>query len=910
MFRRIMYALGVLALLGSIITLSTPSRSALAQGYRPETGWSGTYQTSWTIMEYGVFNTHQFDMTLTQSGSTVTGTSNYYGWNFNGDVSGSSLTGTWSAPSLPDIWDSSQNMYISAPHKSGELQLTLDPSGNSFSGIFKGQYHWDWDPRFVVTGVKTGYTPSYTPPYTPPVEPQPSITPTPEPQPQPQPQPKPGTQDGSCQFTGNWDTEWGNMTLTQNGTSLTGTYDYEGGRINGTVDGNTATGTWSESPSYQPPLDAGDFTFTLSSDCKAFTGDWRYGSCDWDGDLRGARAQQPIPLPVTPTGGWSGDWSTNWGDMTLTQSGSTVTGTYSHDTGHISATVSGNYLQGTWSEYPSYAPPNDAGDIEFTLSADGKSFSGHWRYDSSGEWRGWTGTKTSTPTPPVDTGMLDWGDTWNTDWGQMQLSQNGDRVTGTYEYNNGQIEGTVSGDTLTGTWSKAPSYSEPNDAGNFEFQMSKNQMAFAGNWRYGSCNDWNGSWDGDLIEPDVNPNPSGINHPPMASFYVAPQSPTTNDTVIAASTSTDPDGDTLTYSWSLDGASARQLTVPYITWQNLANGTHIIGLLVDDGKGGTGSSQAQVTISQAPQPNPPSPTPQPNQFPVASFTIAPQSPTTADTIIASSTSTDPDGDTLTYSWYRDGTQANDFNNTPYLAWATPSAGTHTISIMVNDGRGGSASTQMQVNVTQAQPPTPGPTPGVNTPPNAYFVIDPPQPEAGDNIKVTSQSTDVDGDTLNLSWYLDGQLLGERTNSANWNWKKPEPGGHLMRLEVTDGKGGQDSYSKKIKIIGEPVPDNGGGGFPNINITLPQCFIATAAYGSPTAQELDTLRAFRDHVLLKSAPGRAFVELYYKYSPPAADFIASHEWLRTVVREGFLDPVVSVLKQTQDCWNKGTEVSTP
>ncbi len=895
MFRKIMYALGILTLLCSIIAFSTSPSPASANGSRPETGWSGTYQTSWTIMEYGKFNTYQFEMTLTQVGGTVLGTSNYYGWNFNGDVSGSSLTGTWSAPSLPDIWDSAQNMYISAPHKSGEVQLTLDPSGTSFSGIFKGQYHWDWDPRFVVTGVKTGYVPSYTPP----VEPQPSITPSPEPQPQPAP-------SGTKQFTGNWETEWGDMTLTQNGTSLTGTYDYDGGRINGTVDGNTATGTWSEAPSYQPPLDAGDFVFVLSSDGTSFSGDWRYGSCDWDGDLRGSRAQQPAPTPtpVTPTGGWIGTWSTNWGDMTLTQSGSTVTGTYAHDTGHITATVSGNYLQGTWSEAPSYAPPNDAGDVEWTLSSDGKSFTGHWRYDSSGAWQPWTGTKTSSPTPAPtpSTGILDWGDTWNTDWGQMELFQNGDRVTGTYEYNNGQIDGTASGDTLTGTWSKAPSYAEPNDAGNFEFQMSKNRTEFYGNWRYGSCGHWNGDWDGDLIEPDVNPNPSGINHPPTASFYVTPQSPTTSDMVIAGSTSTDPDGDTLTYAWSLDGSNVRQLTVPYITWQNLTVGTHIIGLQVSDGNGGTGSYQQQFTVSQAPQPNPPSPTPQTNQFPIASFTIAPQSPTTSDTIIASSTSTDPDGDTLTYSWYRDGTQANDFNNTPYLAWATPTAGTHTISIMVNDGRGGSASTQMQVNVTQAQPPTPGPTPGVNTPPNAYFVIDPPQPEAGDNIKVTSQSTDVDGDTLSLTWYLDGQLLGERTNSANWNWKKPEPGGYLMRLEVTDGKGGQDSYSKKIKIIGEPTPD-GGGGFPNINITLPQCFIATAAYGSSTAQELDTLRAFRDQVLLKSAPGRAFVDLYYKYSPPAADFIASHEWLRTIIREGFLDPMVSVLKHTQDCWNK-------
>jgi len=34
-----------------------------------------------------------------------------------------------------------------------------------------------------------------------------------------------------------------------------------------------------------------------------------------------------------------------------------------------------------------------------------------------------------------------------------------------------------------------------------------------------------------------------------------------------------------------------------------------------------------------------------------------------------------------------------------------------------------------------------------------------------------------------------------------------------------------------------------------------------------------LRKFRDNVLLQSRPGTAFVDFYYKYSPPIADFIA-------------------------------------
>jgi hypothetical protein len=69
----------------------------------------------------------------------------------------------------------------------------------------------------------------------------------------------------------------------------------------------------------------------------------------------------------------------------------------------------------------------------------------------------------------------------------------------------------------------------------------------------------------------------------------------------------------------------------------------------------------------------------------------------------------------------------------------------------------------------------------------------------------------------------------------------------------------------------------------------ECFIATAAFGSPLAEEVAVLRRFRDSVLRTSSPGRAFIGLYYRYSPPAARFISQHEPLRAAVR-GALYPV--------------------
>lgn len=83
-----------------------------------------------------------------------------------------------------------------------------------------------------------------------------------------------------------------------------------------------------------------------------------------------------------------------------------------------------------------------------------------------------------------------------------------------------------------------------------------------------------------------------------------------------------------------------------------------------------------------------------------------------------------------------------------------------------------------------------------------------------------------------------------------------------------------------------------------------CFIATAAYGTDTARELDILREFRDTVLLPSNLGVRFVSFYYRIGPPIANLMSQHELFRTVVRVGFVDPIVKILTWTHDLWSTG------
>jgi len=70
----------------------------------------------------------------------------------------------------------------------------------------------------------------------------------------------------------------------------------------------------------------------------------------------------------------------------------------------------------------------------------------------------------------------------------------------------------------------------------------------------------------------------------------------------------------------------------------------------------------------------------------------------------------------------------------------------------------------------------------------------------------------------------------------------------------------------------------------------RCFIATAAYGTPMAEEIQILRQFRDEYLLTNIVGQTLVDLYYRVSPPVAEFITEHPGLKPIVRAGLLPAV--------------------
>ena len=94
---------------------------------------------------------------------------------------------------------------------------------------------------------------------------------------------------------------------------------------------------------------------------------------------------------------------------------------------------------------------------------------------------------------------------------------------------------------------------------------------------------------------------------------------------------------------------------------------------------------------------------------------------------------------------------------------------------------------------------------------------------------------------------------------------------------------EEEYERHKTRVDEITGTNSGG-----------CFIATAAYGTPFANEIDVLREWRDKTLQTTIPGKSFVKTYYKYAPRVAKYIENREFLKGLTRL-ILYPLVRALK---------------
>jgi len=241
-------------------------------------------------------------------------------------------------------------------------------------------------------------------------------------------------------------------------------------------------------------------------------------------------------------------------------------------------------------------------------------------------------------------------------------------------------------------------------------------------------------------------------------------------------------------------------------------------------------------------------------------------------ILNGSGSTDPNGDPLTYAWSFVSRPAGSVAALSNVAAVQPTfvadvAGSYTVQLIVNDGQ-------------------------VNSPPDTVVVTAAagnlaPVANAGPDQAVTvgttvtldgSGSSDPQGQALTYRWFFVSQPAGSAATLGNPTTANPTftpvwAGSYVVGLVVSDGVLSSTQSNVVVSVLYAPAPASSGGG----------CFIATAAFGSPLAPQVQLLREVRDTYLLPYGPGRVLVDWYYAVSPGVAGVIGRSETLRAVVR---------------------------
>ena len=153
---------------------------------------------------------------------------------------------------------------------------------------------------------------------------------------------------------------------------------------------------------------------------------------------------------------------------------------------------------------------------------------------------------------------------------------------------------------------------------------------------------------------------------------------------------TDPNNTPLTYAWTVNGSRIAS-EGPNITFGSEGRnpGSYDVTCTVTNGDNLSASATSKGTIRE-----------RPNQAPTISCQTTTVSVASGASVQLRATASDPDGDRLTYNWSSPVGAVGGSNDTTTFNASGVRAGSYTVTVGVDDGRGGKASCNMTVNVSE------------------------------------------------------------------------------------------------------------------------------------------------------------------------------------------------------------------
>lgn len=285
----------------------------------------------------------------------------------------------------------------------------------------------------------------------------------------------------------------------------------------------------------------------------------------------------------------------------------------------------------------------------------------------------------------------------------------------------------------------------------------------------------------DPTDPTGPTNPSDpVNRAPTANAGPDQAAQVNGSVVLDGSASSDPDGDPLTYQWSIVSASTEggvELNNSDESMSSLgilSQGTYVIRLIVNDGK--VDSLYDDVTVEVG------------NIAPVANAG-ADQSGYPSDTFtLDGSGSTDADGDSLSFSWSLvsgpEGSLTQLSDPAAVMPTVTPDDyGVYTYALIVDDGTESSEADYVVIDTSSSRSDNQAPVANAGDDQSAY---------PGEFVTLDgSASADPDGDDITYSWSLLSRPEGSEAALSAADLVTPmlqldEPGSYVVQLLVNDG----------------------------------------------------------------------------------------------------------------------------